>query len=78
MANEPATDKVMFSLQISIAEKIRLEKEAARLGHESVSDYVRYLIHNGVKDVVLSPEDYEEIASRIRENQARRDKKRVG
>ena len=78
MANEPALDKVMFSFQISVAEKIRMEKEAARLGHESLSDYVRYLIHKGVKNVELTAEDHEEIARQIRKNQAARDRKRVG
>ena len=78
MANEPAIDKVMLTLQLSVADKRRLAKEAEKRGFESLSDYVRFLIHEATKDVVLMPEDYEAIADQIRKNQAKRDAKRVG
>lgn len=78
MANEPAIDKVMFCLQISLSEKRRLASEAKRRGFETLSAYVLHLIQDALKDVELTAEDYEEIAKQIRKNQQRRDQKRVG
>jgi hypothetical protein len=78
MANEPAIDKVMFCLQISLSEKRRLTSEAKRRGFETLSAYVLHLIQDALKDVELTAEDYEEIAKQIRKNQQRRDQKRIG
>jgi hypothetical protein len=78
MPNEPALDKVMFCLQISLSEKMRLSTEAKRRGFETLSAYVLHLIQDALKDVELTAEDYEEIAKQIRKNQQRRDQKRIG
>jgi hypothetical protein len=78
MANEPAIDKVMFCLQISLSEKRRLTSEAKRRGFETLSAYVLHLIQDALNDVELTAEDYEEIAKQIRKNQQRRDQKRIG
>jgi hypothetical protein len=76
MAGEPAVDTVILSFQIPAEDKLRLQREAAER-KMSVSAFARFIIAEGVKDVSLSPEDYEEIAKIVRENQRKRNAKRV-
>lgn len=76
MAGEPALDTVILSFQIPAADKIRLQKEADSR-KMSLSAYCRFLVAEGVKDVSLTPEDYEEIARIVRENLKRRNERRA-
>ncbi len=82
MANEPALDTVILSFQIPAADKLRLKNEAKARKmntrkNDGIATYARFIIQEAVKDVQLTPEDYEEIAKIMRKNKESREKKRL-
>lgn len=77
MPNEPALDKTIISFQLPVTLKIRLGKEARRR-KMSVSSLIHFLLNEGVKDIVLTSEDYEQIAKLVKNNEAKRNRKRLG
>lgn len=74
MANSPAIDKAIVSFQLPIALKVRLEKEAKRR-RMSMSALVTHLINEGVSGIVLSADDYARIATLVKRNEIKRQKR---
>jgi hypothetical protein len=76
MADEPATDKVMLSFQCPVSVVVRMDKQWKKMSMESRTEFILHRINEGIKGVSLTPEDYEEIARQIRENEKKREARR--
>ena len=76
MAREPATDARVIGATVKIEVCVKVERKFRQKKRDSMSTIYARALEESVRDVILTAQDYQEIAAETAQNQAKREAKR--